>query len=39
MAMRRIFEPHREEVMVGWRKLHNEGLHNLFSLTRHYLRD
>jgi hypothetical protein len=30
----RIFEPKRDEVIGGWRKLHNEGLHNLyFSLS------
>jgi hypothetical protein len=27
---RRIFGPKRDEV-IGWRKLHNEELHNLFS--------
>jgi hypothetical protein len=27
----RIFEPKRDEVMRGWRKLHNEELHNLYS--------
>jgi hypothetical protein len=25
----RIFGPKRDEVTGGWRKLHNEGLHNL----------
>jgi hypothetical protein len=25
---RRIFEPKREEVTEGWRKLHDEELHN-----------
>jgi hypothetical protein len=25
----RIFEPKREEVAGGWRRLHNEELHNL----------
>jgi hypothetical protein len=29
---RRIFGPKREEVIGGWRKLYNEGLHNLYSL-------
>jgi hypothetical protein len=29
-AMRRIFEPKRDE-MIHWRKLHNEELHNLYS--------
>jgi hypothetical protein len=27
----RIFRPKREEVTGGWRKLHNEELHNLYS--------
>jgi hypothetical protein len=30
-ALRRIFEPKRDEVTGGWRKLHNEELHNLYS--------
>jgi hypothetical protein len=29
--LRKIFGPEREEVTVGWRKLHNEELHNLYS--------
>jgi hypothetical protein len=28
-VLRRIFGPKREEVVVGWRRLHNEELHNL----------
>jgi hypothetical protein len=28
---RRIFGPKREEVTGGWRKLHIEQLHNLYS--------
>jgi hypothetical protein len=28
---RSIFEPKRDEVTGGWRKLHNEELHNLYS--------
>jgi hypothetical protein len=28
-VLRRIFGPKRLEVMGGWRKLHNEELHNL----------
>jgi hypothetical protein len=28
---RRIFGPKRGEVTGGWRKLHNEKLHNLYS--------
>jgi hypothetical protein len=27
----RIFEPKRDEVTDGWRKLHNKELHNLYS--------
>jgi hypothetical protein len=30
-ALRRIFEPKRDEVTESWRKLHNEGFHNLYS--------
>jgi hypothetical protein len=30
-VLRRIFGPGREEVAGGWRKLHNEELHNLYS--------
>jgi hypothetical protein len=29
--LRRIFGPKREEVAGGWRKMHNEELHNLYS--------
>jgi hypothetical protein len=29
-VLRRIFGPKRDEVIGGWRKLHNEGLHNLY---------
>jgi hypothetical protein len=32
-ALRRIFEPKRAEVTGGWRKLHNEELHNVYSST------
>jgi hypothetical protein len=28
---RRIFGPRREEVAGGWRRLHNEELHNLLA--------
>jgi hypothetical protein len=31
-VLRRIFGPERDEVTGGWRKLHNEELHNLYSL-------
>jgi hypothetical protein len=29
--VQRIFRPRRDEVTGGWRKLHNEELHNLYS--------
>jgi hypothetical protein len=29
--LRRIFGPKRDEVTGGWRTLHNEELHNLYS--------
>jgi hypothetical protein len=29
--LRRIFGSEREEVAGGWRRLHNEELHNLYS--------
>jgi hypothetical protein len=31
-VLRRTFGPKRNEVMGDWRKLHNEELHNLYSL-------
>jgi hypothetical protein len=31
MVLRRIFGPKRDEVTGGWRKLHNEELHGLYS--------
>jgi hypothetical protein len=31
-VLKRIFGPRRDEVTGGWRKLHNEELHNLYSL-------
>jgi hypothetical protein len=31
MVLRRIFVPKRDEVTGGWRKLHNEKLHNVYS--------
>jgi hypothetical protein len=31
MVLRRIFGPKRDEVTGEWRKLHNKGLHNLYS--------
>jgi hypothetical protein len=30
-VLRRIFGAKRDEVMGGWRKLHNEELHNLYT--------
>jgi hypothetical protein len=30
-VLRRIFGPKKDEVTGGWRKLHNEKLHNLYS--------
>jgi hypothetical protein len=30
-VLTRIFGPKRDEVTEGWRKLHNEELHNLYS--------
>jgi hypothetical protein len=30
-VLRRIFGPKRDEVMGGWRKLHNEELRDLYS--------
>jgi len=30
-VLRRIFKPKREEVRGGWRNLHNEKLHDLYS--------
>jgi hypothetical protein len=30
-VLRRIFGPKREEVLGGWRRLHNEELHNSYA--------
>jgi hypothetical protein len=30
-ALKRIFGPKREEVAGGWRRLHNDELHNLYA--------
>jgi hypothetical protein len=30
-VLRKIFGPKRDEMIGGWRKLHNEELHNLYS--------
>jgi hypothetical protein len=32
-VLRRILGSKRDKVMGGWRKLHNEELHNLYSST------
>jgi hypothetical protein len=32
-VLRRIFGPQRDEIVGGWRKLHNEDLHNLYFST------
>jgi hypothetical protein len=32
-VLRRIFGPKRDEVTGGWRKLHNEELRDLYSLS------
>jgi hypothetical protein len=29
-VLRRIFGPKRDEVTGGWRKLHNEEIHNVY---------
>jgi hypothetical protein len=31
-VLRRITGPKRDEIIGGWRKLHNEELHNLYPL-------
>jgi hypothetical protein len=30
-VLRKVFGPTKDEVMGGWRKLHNEELHDLYS--------
>jgi hypothetical protein len=30
-VLKRLFGPKRDEMAGGWRKLHNGGLHNLYS--------
>jgi hypothetical protein len=32
-VLRRIFRPKMDVIIGGWRKLHNEELHNLYSLS------
>jgi hypothetical protein len=34
-VLRKIFEPKRYEVVGGWRKLHNEDLHNFVLFTKY----
>jgi hypothetical protein len=31
-VLRRIFGPKRDEIIASWRKMHNQELHNLYSL-------
>jgi len=31
MVLKRIFVPKRKELARGWRRLHNEELHNLYA--------
>jgi hypothetical protein len=31
-VLRKIFGPEREDVAGGWTRLHNEELHNLYTL-------
>jgi hypothetical protein len=31
-VLRRIFGPKRDEAVGGWRRMHNEELHNLYAL-------
>jgi hypothetical protein len=33
-VLRRIFGRKRDELTGGWRKLHNEELHNLYSMIK-----
>jgi hypothetical protein len=39
-VLRKIFRPKRKEVTGEWRKLHNEGLYDLYlPLTKYYSGD
>jgi hypothetical protein len=38
-VLRGIFEPMKGEVTEGWRELHIEGRHNLYSLPRYHYDD
>jgi hypothetical protein len=31
-VLKKIFAPEKDEIIGGWRKLHNEELHNLYCL-------
>jgi hypothetical protein len=31
MLLRRIFGPNKEEVVEGWKRLHDEQFHNLYA--------
>ena len=33
VIMRRVFEPTRDEITGEWRRLHNEELNGLYSVT------
>jgi hypothetical protein len=33
-VLRRIFGPKRDEVIGGWRKVHNEEIRNLYGIIR-----
>jgi hypothetical protein len=34
-VLRRIFGPNRDEMIRGWRTLHSEELHNLYSSLKY----
>jgi vacuolar-type H+-ATPase subunit E/Vma4 len=36
MVLRRIFLSKKDEIIGGWRKLHNEELRNLYSSSEYY---
>jgi hypothetical protein len=36
-VLRRIFGPKREEVVGGWRSMHNEELHNLYASSNNIM--
>jgi hypothetical protein len=35
-VLRRIFGPKSDEIIAGWRKVHNEELRNLLLLAKYY---